>query len=392
MAGKSGQKPTAGDQFLTHGHFAQLSQWQPAVADITFATEIVPLSDAEARALLKLTCHSRRLAQMRPGQAGTSSDVDPFFMLSEDSEKLIRGLEKRLNTALHCLTGYGEEAAAFVRLDTRSPKDGIFVLPRVKDLIRKAILARGFPAGPWSEEVQSYDVACVHRAIIEAQRVKSGREALDLLRHSERVEADLVLGQAVNNGSARAQLALRRWDSRVDPLCEMRAFVCKGRVTGITQYYRTCMVPSLLQQRTLACRLVCEAVAQLHDRLGELLADVPLYSADFALISAASTPKFDQALLVEINPPPPVSGTILFDWDRAKDRAILEGTAARSVATEPALPEMRLVEKPVPWEAVPFHKPLKDLVDKLRGRERRRQGFCGRCCRRNNWHHKIHLE
>ena len=77
-------------------------------------------------------------------------------------------------------------------------------------MLRELLLRKTF-ADPWDELCQTYDSGCVHKAIIEAQRVGSGRAVIDLLRHSERVEADLVLGQCFNSGDASTQLVLRKW-------------------------------------------------------------------------------------------------------------------------------------------------------------------------------------
>lgn len=318
-------------------------------------------------------------------------------MVSDVERQLLNRLEERLDAAFHRIVEVSGQpvAGAFVRLDTRSPKDGVFSLPQVLHLLRSAVLARNFAEDPWSLECQTYDEACVHRAIIAAQRVCSGREAIDLLRHSQRVEADLVIGQVANNGNASSQLVLRRWDERVDPLFEVRAFVCRGRVTAITQYYETCMVPQLLQNRMLISRLVIEAVERVHSRIADVVADRPLYSADFALIpgewsdsgtgSSKSQGDFKSALLIEINPPPPIAGTVLFDWNNAKDRALLMG----DVRAGTALPAVRLVENPVPWTSVPFHPPLRQLVDSLRRRDKHRRRCIICCCKR---HKALHMD
>merc|ERR1740117_1813374 len=110
------------------------------------------------------------------------------------------------------------------------------------------------------------------------------------MRHSQRVEADLVMGQVANQGDASTQLVLRRWDSRVNPLCEVRAFVCAGHVTGITQYYETCLVPALVFQCDRVRRLVVEAVAVIHGRIKHLLPDDyscgnSFYAIDFAMVT-----------------------------------------------------------------------------------------------------------
>lgn len=373
-----GSQQHPSEVFLAHGHFAHISCWLPPLEDLTFRTVISPLPDAEARALLKLTEYSRQAARIAETLETfeTADEIEPFARLSDAQREQVVLLEARLDRSLRSL-GVSRESSespgAFVRLDTRSPKDGVFSLPRVQELLRVSVPVHVFDGGSWSAECQTYDEGCVHRAIIAALEVRSGREALDLMRHSQRVEADLVMGQVVNQGDASSQLVLRRWDSRVDPLCEVRAFVCGGRVTGITQYYETCLVPALVRQRDEIKRLVVDAATAAHGRIAHLLPDDPtcgasFYAIDFALVTAAGSDNasadFVEALLVEINPPPPVSGTVLFRWADEVDRAILTGSS--HVETQ-----LRLVEKPVPWSTVAFHPPLKALVDELRGRKSR---------------------
>jgi len=68
-------------------------------------------------------------------------------------------------------------------------------------------------------------------------------------------------------------------------------------------------------------------------------------------------------LLVEVNPAPPVSGTILFNWDTDSDRDILTGKN-----TAENYPVFRLVTDHVAWSTVKFHPPSKTFIDETRGR------------------------
>merc|ERR1711865_960245 len=111
------------------------------------------------------------------------------------------------------------------------------------------------------------------------------------------------------------------------------------------------------RQRDLVRRLVVDAVSIAHGRIMHLLPEdstcgASFYAIDFALVAEVGSTDFTEALLVEINPPPPVSGTVLFRWDNEEDRSILTGR--REMETQ-----LRLVEKPVPWATVAFHPPLK---------------------------------
>merc|ERR1712232_485282 len=105
----------------------------------------------------------------------------------------------------------------------------------------------------------------------------------------------------------------------------------------------------------------------------------PFYAADFVLIpDAEELCGFKQALLIEINPPPPVAGTVLFDWKSDRDRAILMGESDTGTGS----PCLRLAERQMSWAKVDFHPPAKGFVDMLRGRQP--SSYCTWlfCCRR----------
>lgn len=350
-----------GEEFLTRGHFCHISEWLPFVEDLTFETELLEFTHEEGRALQKLTEHSLRFAFQRALlPTGNAVETDPFAFLSEADRGHIEVLRRRLDKAIAVLS-----SDVFVRLDTRSPKDAVLILPTCRRLMRDLLGSRRF-ADVYSPECQTFDAACLHRAIIAAQRVADGREALDLLRHSKRVEADLVVGQVANQGDAASRLVVRRWCEKNDPLLELRAFVRAGEVSGLTQYYKTCYVPTLVAQRDHIWRLVCEAVETIHNRIQHLLpTPETLYSLDLALEQDVQG-NFCRCILVEINPGPPVAGTVLFDWEDEEDRALL----TRDPKVEGVLLSriFRLVEKPVPWRSIPFHAPLKALAEEARGR------------------------
>lgn len=351
-----------GEEFLAKGHFAHISQWLPVLEDLTFETRFLDLSHDDSKALQKYTENSRMIASHSAPLVEGDRLPEVSGRLSPAQRASVKDLRSRIDEALASLA-----SPAFVRLDTRSPKDGVLLLPECRRLLRLMLGEQSF-RNPYSQACQTFDSACVHRAIIAAQRVSSGQEALDLLRHSQRVEADLVVGQISNGGDAASRLVLRRWCDDIDPLLELRVFVCEGQVSGISQYYSTCFVPELVAQRERIKQLVCAAVQQVHERMVKLLPkSEDLYTLDFALQRDAHG-EIDRALLVEVNPAPPVAGTILFDWKNPKDRAILCRSSENCKDSASPTCELRLFERPVLWASIPFHPPLKEFADEFRGR------------------------
>ena len=96
----SSSKDAAAESFLTRGHFSHLSAWQPLLADSTFETVFVTLSDLEARALLKLTEYSRLYHPERVTTPDGGQLPDPFELLSDEHTQSVGALEQRLDDAL----------------------------------------------------------------------------------------------------------------------------------------------------------------------------------------------------------------------------------------------------------------------------------------------------
>jgi len=369
---------------LTKGHWSHISVWFDLVSDLTVDTCFLAISREQARALQKATEYTRLDAHHRATEQNQADILDPLGMLKDSELANLNILIAELDRAMADLQQRRDQKCSgfFVRLDTRSPKDAVFLLPRVRQILEATVPLRSF-RNPWSSDAQTYDAACVNQAIIAAQRVSTGREAVDLLRHSQRVEADLVMGQVANaggSGDLSSHLVVRRWEYRIDPNYEVRVFVYAGRVTGITQYNSSCLMPLLRDHVQEVAQLICAAVERpggVHDRIHHILTADPdpslggetFYVIDFALITncdTSSSVPFEQALLIEINPAPPVAGTILFNWQDKQDRVIL--TTHRNPED---LPCVRVVKKPIAWRDTPFHPPLKAHVDALRHRRSR---------------------
>lgn len=358
------QKNREAEDFLSSGHFSHVTQWQPLLNELTFDTRFISFTNEEGRALLKLIGCTKQLCAPISEQRVTNEFETAFEMLEEKHQQGILNLDSKLEAAFS-----GSPGGYFVRLNTRSPKDGVFLLPDLRARLQTAMLARTFQ-DPWSSEAVAFDAACLHKAIVSSSCVYSSREAVNLLRLSQRVEADLILGQTVNDGEAGGELVARRWNAAVDPTCEVRVFVVDGRVTAISQYYKTLKVPHLVRQKKSVERLVVQVATEAHGRLQSLFgARKSFYTLDMALLrreGAADEGNFDHAIVIEINPPPPVAGTILFDWNDPADRDIILGKSSGSCVT-------RLVEEDVRWENIPFHPPLKAFAEGVRGRPSRQR-------------------
>jgi len=70
---------------------------------------------------------------------------------------------------------------------------------------------------------------------------------------------------------------------------------------------------------------------------------------------------FKNLQLIEINDPPPVAGSSLFDWNDPTDKEILSSGPLT----------LRVLKRRIPWEEQnDLHPPLKSFIDELRGRKK----------------------
>lgn len=203
-----------------------LDEWLPWVAPLTFPTTSLPLSNAEARIVLK-SYECRR--------NGVRAETDPEFGPG------LAALAARLDVSVR-----NGGAGAFVRLSKRSGKDCANGDTRLAPtyLAERAAYIASEPG----VSLAVADVIAVARALATLLRVDSGAEAVRQLSSSQRIFTDLTMGILQQGDEFATEIHVRGFA----PLCpelEFRAFVCNGRLTAITQYLSICFVPRILREK-----------------------------------------------------------------------------------------------------------------------------------------------
>lgn len=166
------------------------------------------------------------------------------------------------------------------------------------------------------EKVLGADERCaaLFSHLVLAQRVKSGAEAVLLLTSSAKVAADLFAdldpdfveesfpsGGPPSGGSPTVQMCLRKFDERVSPSRELRAFVFDGQLTGITQSL-TLVPPPFLLARKKEVREVVSAFFEKCIRAEIERGNLPRQFAMDLLIVVEGAESITEVLLVEVNP------------------------------------------------------------------------------------------
>ncbi|KAL6073168.1 Cell division cycle protein 123 [Balamuthia mandrillaris] len=195
-----------------------IETWYEALQDHTFHTLSVPLSVEEAEAIVD----------------GRRSRLD------EGGRQLLDDLRERLHSLLETEFPGG----AFIKLDTRSPKDVPvydFENEAVQQLIRDE-LERLYP----DKQPSVRDTNMLANAIIigtnRFMKVTNGEEALNLLIRSDRVKEDLVRALPYRHFAWTTKLILREWWDEVPerPQYEFRCFVHSNQLNAMTQYFSCC--------------------------------------------------------------------------------------------------------------------------------------------------------
>lgn len=260
--------------------------------DCTFRTVLVRMSLAECKAIVA--------AKMNPATL--------------EAEPVLEQAAARLQDALdmHFADGRG----AFVRISTRSPKDTPHARARAL-----AFIDETYPAGSGTMN----DLVCaLIRCSVEACHVHTGTQAMQLLLSSERIFLDCERALQQTAGPAGRELNLNfvLREYRDIPLHgEWRVFVCRHRVTCISQYFYQAFFDfmcadgaAMIDSIVLAIMSVFRQTVQ--PRLAA--AGCPeSYVCDFAQCADGSL------LVLELNPFFAGTGALLFSW--IDERALLEG-------------------------------------------------------------------
>ena len=262
----------------------------------------------------------------------------PDVTLSDAEETALRTLKEKITDAIReCAHREGEEegkerkggSGVFLKLSCRSPKDAALLSPSFADVfseeVHSLLLERELIQRLCSSlrtPIPFLDIImCVAfcRSSLRSLRVRTSEEAMDLLFESQRIFDDLLVYQSrVSHGIMRwdMEVLVREWDD-IDPACEVRAYVMNGRVTAMGQYQMTYFVPFFLDGHFRES--MQSAIFALID---QILPHLPF--KDFAIDFAPLQSDHSKIQIIEINPPPPMAGTPMFQWADEEDRSILQ--------------------------------------------------------------------
>ena len=236
---------------------------------------------------------------------------------TEEQNALLVGLREQM--AAHM------EQGCFVKLSARSCKDSILRSAHFQRVLAQQMDRRRLSDSP-NDLLRAYV-----RSQCLAGRRESAEDALEDMLQSRRIYEDLTLALLEKDFSM--DIVFREWQNDLVPEMEIRLFVKNGKVTAATQYYSSLHVPELVSNRNVLENRLLEYC---HNEITSL---IPLssYTLDVGISDTG------QLSVIELNPPPPRSGTGLFVWNYGQgvtgDNAILLGEKPF---------EFRLLERALP--------------------------------------------
>lgn len=279
--------------------------WYEDLKDFTFATAFMPVSKAQATALV----HHYQQHQLSRTDALTPDDEAQLAQLEAELAHAME--EMKSSSARRELQGEEEEMSFFVRLSSRSPKDAGLNEghPRIMEYLTEELDRFG---GLAAADPNQKTVA-MQRAAGRILRVTDAKQALWLIVNSERTFTDMVHALGHEDGEWTMKIVLRHWMDGVDLANEFRGFVCQGNLTALSQYNDGNYYPELMGKEELIVGKISAYWQKVKHQVKYQACIV-----DFVLVN-----NMQDVYIVEINPFGPVTGGALFDW--GTERPLLQG-------------------------------------------------------------------
>ena len=299
--------------------------WYGILRSEAFYTEFVSLSPALAQAFVH------------------------YYQMCYNSKPLLTAIELRLIESMQDQlkqeifnpeTNRFHVNGSFIRLSSRSPKDGTPL--NAQTLIRSYHQELNMLQAKHPEECDTAEgranmqLIAYSTAQFQCLRVTNELEALNLILSSERVFIDLLealdcqhVADNIEMNSAGVQLhdwnnniVVRQWDSLLDSSMEFRCFVYQSDLTAISQYNHYCKFYQL-QDVGVIQRIKTTIVEYWHRKIKPLMDPYKdkysNYIIDIGLIEDPSSDEL-RCRVIELNPFASSTGASLFDWKRDMDQ------------------------------------------------------------------------
>jgi hypothetical protein len=301
-----------------HIHF-DVEAWYKILQDQTFYTEFIPISPLIAQAFVNYY----------------QTRYNSKQLLNSNDLQLIQSIQNQLKQQIfNSKTNKFQINGSFIRLSSRSPKDGnpldsqILIQHYHQELNTLQIK---YPdeydsaKGKANMQLIAYGYAQFH-----SLKIMNEYEALNLILSSERVFIDLLNAldcqhvqdnKVLNINNIKLHdwnnnIIIREWNNLLDPSMEFRCFVYQSNLTAISQYNHYCKFYQL--QNDLTVQQIKSTIIEywqqkiqpLLDQFNEKYLN---YIIDLGLIENKQSNEFE-CVVIELNPFATSTGASLFHW------------------------------------------------------------------------------
>ena len=325
----------------------------------TINTLVIPLSLPEIKAMLDINPNQ---------EEGQKSAQSPTH--AESIQCIASSLMPRLQAAFDQFQA--QSRGCFMKLSSRSPKDVALSSPKTFEIYRQLVSQNARLSGVTDPPLLLNEhLQMLYHAMTLSMRVSTVEEGLAMHYQSRRIMWDFKY-YLQNPTKEPLSLVVREW-LNIPLAFEFRAFVYKGEMTAISQYFSQLYFPHLsalkdsLQRQMLSFwRRIAPAFEYIRAQPDPAHVAIdgadPIckYVIDFALvispegeemlknapISSVSDQAFDGGrwIVLEVNPFNISTGSCLFDWASESDSNVLLGRSPFEFRVQPH----PVVEKLIP--------------------------------------------
>lgn len=226
----------------------------------------------------------------------------------------------------------------FIKLSVRSPKDAVFCLSSIREMIHSEILSQT-PILEMSDPNRlSEDLKVLKKSAWSGLCVSTSDDMLRLLTRSDRIYLDLLQAELFSQGKEiNLNLHISEYYMDMNPDFEFRGFCHKGKKTCLSAYNPWVYYPSIVQNKDL----ILSTITPVWDAV------MALYEGDDYCLDFALSPDFTRAYLIEINNfLPPLAGSGMFNVGLASDRdIILNGPFEFRIRSSPVQPNEMIQQR-----------------------------------------------
>mmetsp|Transcript_11467 Transcript_11467/g.12581 ORF Transcript_11467/g.12581 Transcript_11467/m.12581 type:complete len:342 (+) Transcript_11467:10-1035(+) len=262
-----------------------IEHWINELKGLTFETEFYPLSEENARVLMKAY-------DLKQEKKPFTQDVQTAF------NEIETGLQKVIDSVR------GADTKVFVKTSSRSAKDTVIYAAQFESVYKECLKKL-------KEQDMNAKVVALMQAGTLLLATKNAKELLENFVLSERVYIDMRV--ALNLPEQFSEnFAVRKWID-IDVDMEFRGFVYDNKLTQLSQYNHLPYFERLIERKD---ELLAKIVKFYEEKVMPRLKDkFTAYVVDFAITGE----NYDQLWVIELNPFEDTTDGAMFSWQKERD-------------------------------------------------------------------------